>query len=60
MAGLIENVRDILETIYNSFEVAFDASEDITEARKITAHMQYYENLKRQLVKRDTFLGVVY
>ena len=54
MAGLIENVRDILETIYNSFEDAFDASEDITKARKITAHMQYYENLKIVTYKNAT------
>ena len=60
MAGLIKNVRDILEDYYNTVEFAFDESEDIIEARKITAHMQYYENLKRQLVKRETDLGIVH
>ena len=40
--------------------MAFDESEDIEKARRITAHMQYYEKLKKQLVKRETELGIVH
>jgi len=60
VAGLTKNVRDVLQDYYNSVEVAFDESEDIEKARRITAHMQYYENLKKQLVKRETELGIVH
>ena len=40
--------------------IEFLESEDIEKARRITAHMQYYENLKKQLVKRETELGIVH
>ena len=60
VAGLTKNVRDVLQDYYNSVEMAFDESEDIEKARRITAHMQYYENLKKQLVKRETELGIVH
>ena len=60
VAGLAKNVRDTLQEYYNAVEIAFDESKDIEEARRITSHMQYYENLKRQLVKRETELGIVH
>ena len=60
IAGLAKNVRDILQDYYNLVESAFDEIEDVEEARKITAHMQYYENLKKQIVKRETELGIVH
>ena len=60
VAGLTKNVRDVLQDYYNSVEMAFDESEDIEKARRITAHMQYYENLKKKLVKRETELGIVH
>ena len=60
VAGLMKNVRDILQDYYNGVEKAFDECKDIEEARRITAHMQYYENLKKKLVKRETELGIVH
>ena len=60
IAGLAKNVRDILQDYYNSVESAFDEADDIEEARKICTHMQYYENLKKQIVKRETELGIVH
>ena len=60
VAGLAKNVRDTLQEYYNAVEIAFDEAKDIEEARRITSHMQYYENLKRQLVKRETDLGIVH
>ena len=60
VAGLTKNVRDVLQDYYNAVEEAFDTTEDIEKARNITAHMQYYENLKKQLVKRETELGIVH
>ena len=60
VAGLVKNVRDVLEDYYNAVEKAFDETNDIEEARRITSHMQYYENLKKKIVQRETELGIVH
>ena len=60
VAGLVKNVRDVLEDYYNAVEKAFDETNDIEEARRITCHMQYYENLKKKIVQRETELGIVH
>jgi len=59
VSGLMTHVREVLQTLFDKAEVAFDHQNDMDRARLITAQIRYYENLKKKLVERETQLGIM-
>jgi len=58
VAGLMRHVREVLQTLYDKAEAAFETN-DLDKARMVTAQMRYYENLKKKLVERETEMGMI-
>jgi len=59
VAGLMTHVREVLQSLFDKAEVAFDAENDLDRARLVTAQIRYYENLKKKLVERETEFGMM-
>jgi len=58
VSGLMLHVREVLQSLFDKAEVAFDVENDLDRARLVTAQIRYYENLKKKLVERELEFGL--